>query len=79
MKAWIVIAACAIVVAEVSSAHAQISAAIANKCRAMMIEAHPTQRYGTSGTAALQRAYFQECVRRKGNMDPPPPDQHRVY
>ena len=48
-------------------AFAQISADLANKCRAMMIQAHPTEVFGSKGVAAAQRAYFQDCVRRKGD------------
>ena len=49
-------------------ANAQISAEVAKKCRELMIKAHPTELYSSSGTAAAQRAYFQECVRQQGNM-----------
>ena len=48
---------------------AEISAELAKKCRAMMIEAHPTQMYGPSGTAAVQRSYFRQCISRQGRMD----------
>ena len=49
-------------------ANAQISADLAKKCQELMVKAHPTELYGSSGTAAAQRAYFEECVRRQGNM-----------
>jgi hypothetical protein len=39
--------------------------------------------YGASGTAALQREYFSECIKRQGKMDDAPepgttPDRHRA-
>ena len=49
-------------------ANAQISAELAKKCRALMIKAHPVELHGPSGSAAAQRAYFQECIRQQGNM-----------
>lgn len=48
--------------------HAGISVELAKKCRALMVKAHPTILFGPTGTAAAQRAYFAECVRRSGNM-----------
>ncbi len=51
-----------------SPANAQISAELAKKCQQLMVKAHPTELYGSSGTAAAQRTYFEECVRRQGNM-----------
>jgi hypothetical protein len=48
-------------------ASAQITADLANKCRAMMLQAHPTEVFGSKGVAAAQRTYFQDCVRRKGD------------
>ncbi len=48
--------------------NAQISAELAKKCRALMIKAHPTELYGPTGTAALQRSYFEECISQQGNM-----------
>lgn len=50
------------------SAHAGISGDLAKKCRALMVKAHPSILFGRTGTAAAQRAYFAECVRREGNM-----------
>jgi len=47
---------------------AQISAELANKCRTLMIKAHPTVLYGKKGSEAAQRAYFQKCISRSGNM-----------
>ena len=47
---------------------AQISAQLAKKCRALMIKAHPTEVYGPTGSAAEQRAYFEECISRQGDM-----------
>jgi hypothetical protein len=49
--------------------HAAISADLAKKCRAMMVEAHPSQFYGATGTAAVQRDYFKQCISRQGRMD----------
>jgi hypothetical protein len=48
---------------------AGISADLAKKCRLMMIAAHPTQMFGTTGTAAVQREYFRQCISRQGRMD----------
>jgi hypothetical protein len=48
---------------------AGISADLAKKCRLMMIAAHPTQMSGTTGTAAVQRDYFRQCISRQGRMD----------
>jgi hypothetical protein len=48
---------------------AEISADLAKKCRAMMVTAHPTQMFGTAGTAAAQRDYFKQCLSRQGRMD----------
>jgi len=48
---------------------AEISADLAKKCRAMMVKAHPTQMFGTAGTAAVQRDYFKQCISRQGRMD----------
>ena len=48
---------------------AAISADLAKKCRALMITAHPTQMFGTTGTAAVQRDYFRQCLSRQGRMD----------
>jgi hypothetical protein len=47
---------------------AQIDVDLANKCRTMMIQAHPTVAFGSTGSAAAQRSYFQECVSRRGDM-----------
>jgi hypothetical protein len=47
---------------------AGISVELAKKCRALMVRAHPSILFGRTGTAAAQRAYFGECVRRNGNM-----------
>src|SRR4051794_2202684 len=41
---------------------AAVSADLAKKCRAMMVEAHPSQFYGATGTAAAQRDYFKQCI-----------------
>ena len=49
--------------------HAGIGVTLAKECRSMMVHAHPTQMFGVSGSAALQRAYFHECVSRQGRMD----------
>ena len=48
---------------------AAVSADLAKKCRAMMVEAHPSQFYGATGTAAAQRDYFKQCISRQGRMD----------
>jgi hypothetical protein len=69
MRPWIAIAACAAATAAAAPAHAAISADLAKQCREMMLKAHPTMMYGTNGSAAAQREYFQECIRRQGKMD----------
>ena len=74
MRPWIAIALCAAAVAAAPSAHAQITADLAKQCRAMMLKAHPTQMYGATGSAAAQRDYYQDCIRRQGKMDDRGPD-----
>jgi hypothetical protein len=65
-------------------AQAQITADLAKQCRAMMVQAYPSTTYGTAVSAARQREYFQDCIKRQGKMDgrsPPeatPDDRHRV-
>jgi hypothetical protein len=84
MKTWIaILVSAAIAAVIVAPARAQVSADLAKKCRAMMVKAHPTMMYGASGTAALQREYFSECIKRQGKMDDAPepgttPDRHRA-
>ena len=55
--------------AAVTPSHAAISVDLAKKCRALMVEAHPSQFYGPTGTAAAQRDYFKQCISRQGRMD----------
>jgi hypothetical protein len=55
--------------AAVTPLRAEISVGLAKKCRALMITAHPTQIYGTIGTASVQRDYFKQCISRQGRMD----------
>ena len=69
MRNWIMIAVCAAGVTAAASAQAQISESLAKQCREMMIKAHPTELYGSSGTGALQRDYFLRCIKRQGRMD----------
>ena len=69
MRTWIALAVTAATMAIAPPAHAQISADLAKQCRAMMLKAHPTEMYGTSGSAAAQREYFQDCIKRQGRMD----------
>lgn len=76
MRTWIRIIVLATAgMAAAVPVHAEISADLAKNCRAMMAKAHPTQMYGASGTAALQRDYFRQCINRQGKMDdrPEPP------
>ena len=78
-----ILVSAAIAAVIVAPARAAVSADLAKKCRAMMVKAHPTMMYGTSGTAALQRTYFSECIKRQGNMDDASepvttPDRHRA-
>ena len=51
---------------------AEISADLAKKCNIMMAKAHPTQLYGATGTAGLQREYFKQCINQQGKMDDRP-------
>ena len=60
MKNWIMTAVCVAGVMTTVPAQAQISESLAKQCREMMIKAYPTQLYGTTGTAARQRDYFQQ-------------------
>jgi hypothetical protein len=69
MRVWIAFAVTAAIMAIAPSAHAQISADLARQCRTMMLKAHPTEMYGTTGSAAAQREYFQDCIKRQGRMD----------
>jgi hypothetical protein len=49
-----------------SNATAPNSAQLAKTCRALAIKAHPTQRAGSgTGSAQVQRDYFQECVAKR--------------
>lgn len=46
-----------------------ISAELAKKCRALAIQAHPTQQPGSRyGSGQAQREYYQECIAKDGNM-----------
>ena len=47
-----------------------ISAELARKCRALAIQAHPTQQPGSRyGSGQAQREYFQQCIAKEGNME----------
>ena len=69
MKNWIMTAVCVAGVMTAVPAQAQISESLAKQCREMMVKAYPTQLYGTTGTAARQRDYFQQCIKQQGKMD----------
>src|SRR5258708_20090280 len=69
MRPWITIFVCAAAMAVATSAQAQITADVARQCRAMMLKAHPTMMYGRTGSAAAQRDYYQDCIKRQGKMD----------
>ncbi|HEY4982324.1 MAG TPA: hypothetical protein VII24_10385 [Pseudolabrys sp.] len=74
MRTWIrIIVIAAAGMAAAVPVRAEISADLAKNCRAMMAKAHPTQMYGASGTAALQRDYFRQCINRQGTAG------HRFY
>ena len=52
-----------------SEAAPAIDAALAKKCRAMAIKAHPPHPAGSkSGYAEAERVYFRDCVAKGGNM-----------
>ena len=74
MRTWtrIIVLAAAGMAAAAASVRAEINVDLAKNCRAMMAKAHPTQMYGASGTAALQRDYFRQCINRQGKMDDRP-------
>jgi hypothetical protein len=47
-----------------------ISAELARKCRALAIQAHPTQQPGSRyGSGQAQREYFQQCVAKDGKVE----------
>jgi len=73
MRTWtMIIVLAAGMAAAGAPVRAEISADLAKKCSAMMVKAHPTQEFGASGTAALQRDYFRQCINRQGKMDDRP-------
>ncbi len=50
-----------------------LTAELAKKCRAMAVQAHPTQRPGTkTGSQKAQNEYYRECVAKDGKMDDKP-------
>ena len=69
MRRWIMFSVCAVAMAAATSAQAQTTADVARQCRAMMLKAHPTMMYGRAGSAAAQRDYYQDCIKRQGKMD----------
>ena len=68
----VLVAGMASMAAVAASVRAEISADLAKKCNAMMVKAHPTQMYGATGTAGLQREYFKQCINQQGKMDDRP-------
>jgi hypothetical protein len=47
-----------------------ISAELAKKCRALAIQAHPTQQPGSRyGSGQAQREYYRECIAKDGKME----------
>ena len=61
---------------QVRSSTTAFSAQLAKTCRAQAIKAHPTQRAGSgTGSAQVQRDYFQECVRNASENSPNRPDR----
>src|ERR1043166_9915042 len=68
MRTWIVISLTAAGVAFAAPTQAQISAELAKQCREMMVKAHPMTAHATAMSAADQRAYFQDCIRRNGKL-----------
>jgi hypothetical protein len=47
-----------------------ISAELAKKCRALAIQAHPTQQPGSRyGSGHAQREYYQQCIAKGGNVE----------
>jgi hypothetical protein len=52
-----------------SGAHAEaLTAELAKKCRDLAIKAHPPRPAGTNPYAQAERAYFNACVARHGEM-----------
>jgi hypothetical protein len=74
-KAWLAAVAAALTLSLGSPARAEITADLANKCRELMVKAHPTTMYGTTGSAGAQRTYFKECLSRNGDMPAPATQQ----
>jgi hypothetical protein len=58
----------ALVMTATSPAPAQVDADLAKRCRTLMLRAHPVEMYGMTGSAAAQRSYFDECIRKQGDM-----------
>jgi hypothetical protein len=59
----------AVVLASTTPSSSSITAELAKKCRALAIQAYPTQPAGVkSRFEEQQRAYFRECVAKNGKM-----------
>jgi hypothetical protein len=57
--------------AQRDAAHARkpLTAQLAKKCRALAFKAYPPEPIGSkSSNAKAQRAYFEDCVAKNGNM-----------
>jgi hypothetical protein len=65
---WIILLGGLVLISTPSQA---ITIELARKCRAMALDAHPTQLWGMNGSATPQREFYNACVARNGDM----PDQ----
>lgn len=68
LSKMILVVAPALVVTTMSPVLAQIDADLAKRCRTLMLRAHPVEMYGSTGSAAAQRSYFDQCIRQQGDM-----------
>ncbi len=72
MTRWI---RCSLVLALMAAAAAPqpasaLSADLAKKCRELAIKSHPTTLAGSAkGSAQAQRDFYQDCVKKGGNVD----------
>ena len=70
MSRWIILLGGLVLISTPSQSQA-ITVELARKCRAMALEAHPTELWGMHGSATAQREFYSACVARNGDM----PDQ----
>jgi hypothetical protein len=72
MKAHAALALALLVSLTIPQPASGVSAELAKRCRAMMVETIPAKPAGTIvGNAQEERQYFRTCVARDGNMSQP--------